>query len=345
MNKDFARKLIEHPGEFTTRQLFERSIEGVFWVDWREADDDIVKMAAKAIGDTDLSAEWVNGKFIINHRGKSTEVPLTPKAGEQGITLATLNKALDPHFEIRFVKASAGGDTLAFMPLRKEHWAALQGIFGAKLEAAFAAVDGSSSFLESEPDQLSAEQLKLINAQMKGVRFARANLRLRTTRFAIEARANPALAGASMPVIEPLFGDLILTYFHALRPTYPVITEAELEQYSMSREELHARALDNASNAWRETRITSKGKIHELTAPDGMGACLALREKLWDEMETFDGPLTAAFPHRDLAIYAATKDQSAIAELRKAVNAMDFSDADALSPNLYDRIKKSWTIR
>lgn len=146
MNKDFARQLVEHPGDQATKQLFEDA-KGVFWVDWREADNYIVKLAADCIGCSNLTAEWVGDKLHIAFRGKVTAVFLKPEPGQQDTTLRALNKALYPEFEIRYVKASDGGDTLAFMPLKPSDWSELESLFGAKVDSAFGKLEIGSPLL------------------------------------------------------------------------------------------------------------------------------------------------------------------------------------------------------
>jgi hypothetical protein len=146
LDKDFARQLIEHPGDQTTKQLFESAV-GVFWVDWREADNYIVTLAADCIGCSELTAEWVGDKLHIVFRGKVTAVSLKPEPGQQDITLRALNKSLYPEFEIRYVKASDGGDTLAFMPLEPSAWSELESLYGAKVDAAFGKLASGSPLL------------------------------------------------------------------------------------------------------------------------------------------------------------------------------------------------------
>lgn len=53
----------------------------------------------------------------VNFAGRLTPVPLNNKPGEQDITLAALNRALQTAFELRWIRASDGGDTLAFQIL------------------------------------------------------------------------------------------------------------------------------------------------------------------------------------------------------------------------------------
>jgi hypothetical protein len=151
MNKEFARRLIEHPNEETTSELFE-GIDGIFWVDWREADNYIVKLASQTLTGVELKAFWADDKLKINYQGQVTEVPLRNKPGDQEITLRTLNRVIAPDFEFRFVKASDGGDTLAFMMLNKESWSELEAEFGPNVGNAFQKTADDVSFFGYEEE-------------------------------------------------------------------------------------------------------------------------------------------------------------------------------------------------
>jgi hypothetical protein len=65
LNKNFARKLIGDPSQQTIKQLL-AGVDGVFWVDWREADEDIIRFASEIIGSGELSPEWVGDKLNVN---------------------------------------------------------------------------------------------------------------------------------------------------------------------------------------------------------------------------------------------------------------------------------------
>lgn len=149
MTKEFARKLIEHPGEETSQALFDEAHDGLFWVDWREADEDIIGLAAEIIGGDKLAPEWIEGKLNIRFNQTLSEIALQFEPGEQDITLRALNKVLEPEFEIRLIKASEGGDTLAFFILDKKSWSELDLVFGGKVDDAFTKITSESSFFRA----------------------------------------------------------------------------------------------------------------------------------------------------------------------------------------------------
>jgi hypothetical protein len=153
LNKNFARKLIGDPSQQTIKQLL-AGVDGVFWVDWREADEDIIRFASEIIGSGELSPEWVGDKLNVNFRGKLTEVPLKCEPGEQYITLATLNEAIGPTYEIRYIAASSGSDTIAFMVLNKDTLSELEAEFHGKVAEALQKVErGSAYFIQNAQEQ------------------------------------------------------------------------------------------------------------------------------------------------------------------------------------------------
>ncbi len=72
-----------------------------FAVDWREADDDIVRYCESLLGTGRLSAEWVAGDLFVIFGSKRVRVPLMQSPADRHITLLTLNEALSPEFEAR----------------------------------------------------------------------------------------------------------------------------------------------------------------------------------------------------------------------------------------------------
>jgi hypothetical protein len=157
ITKAFLRDIIYDPGNRIIDQLFD-GVEGVFWVDWREADENIIKMAAQIIGDNTLAPEWNEGALYVKFRGQLTKVPLNFEPGEQHITLATLDRAIGPDYEIRYMKASEGGDTTAFMLLKRQQLSALNAEFGEKMGDALQPVaSGSLYFIRSSQEQADAK--------------------------------------------------------------------------------------------------------------------------------------------------------------------------------------------
>jgi hypothetical protein len=166
MNKQFARKLIDHPSNEVLKQLFD-GVDGVFWVDWREADENIVDLVAQLVGndkssqDRLLSPFWKDGKLYVKFRAELTEIPLKFEPGEQYITLAAINNAISPEYQIRYISASEGGDAVAFMILTAHALSELVGEFGTKVGEALQTVDQDSMYFK----QAANEKLVVLAAK------------------------------------------------------------------------------------------------------------------------------------------------------------------------------------
>lgn len=147
MADDLTHRLIDAPGKETTQALFKERHQGVFWVDWREADNYLGTLVARALDASEPTTQWQDDKLLVRYRDRSTIAPLEGIAGEQDKTLRSLNEVLSPDFEIRWIRASEGGDTLAFMVLPAAEWTSLEAAHGAKVDAAFMRlVEGSELF-------------------------------------------------------------------------------------------------------------------------------------------------------------------------------------------------------
>jgi hypothetical protein len=345
MNPGFARELIENPGEKTTGKLFD-SVAGVFWVDWREGGVDIVKLAAAAMGESELAAEWSGETLRIKFRGQQSEVHIPPKPGEQDITLLALNRLIAREFEIRFVKASDGGDTLAFLPLTKQDWLEIDFAFGDRAAAAFGKIETGSVFFGAESHELPDHAKKQVKMQTKDLHFARANFRLTTKAREATTRDLTGAGRAYQSVREPMFGDLLLTFFHDLKPAYPVITEGELEEYGMDRDALRKIAWQNLQLAFKHLKVmtTDRKGVFEIQGGGDMIACIALHERAWDTIEKQRGSLIAAFARRDQVLFVSAADKVAIAALRDTVGHPNNSDARVLSRQLYQRRANGWQV-
>lgn len=327
METTFARELIENPGPATTRQLFAQRHPGIFWVDWREADDEIVRLAAAALARTDLRPSHEGGKLFIDCGGRRTEVPLEHKPGEQDVTLASLNRALHPYFEIRYVKASEGGDTAAFQALPAASWRELEASFGARVSQAFPRLDSQAPLFARE--ELPANFLAGVHKQLGPVHFARVALRVISAERATQLVSDPARTGDAMPYVDGLGGDLAMTYFHDLiGGDHADITEGELRQYGTSAEEMRGQALQNTEASWSGLAyFTREGLKKVVTRDELVASTVALCDGMWTELSRKDGPLLAAFPHRDVVLFGRAGDSDAVGAMLEAIDAFHAAGA------------------
>ena len=131
MNVTLIKNAIASPSEQAIQALLDEE-DTVFWVDWKQEDEDIIgvcenilqtgRLAAELI-DTDLGGGY---DLYIQYGDKRVRVPLTYSLQDRHITLCSLNAALAPDWEIRFCIDSNDSDTLAFLPLSIHQWEELE---------------------------------------------------------------------------------------------------------------------------------------------------------------------------------------------------------------------------
>lgn len=131
MNLQAIERFLSTPTEASLERFLD-SPEVVFWVDWREEDDAIVQYCEDVLQTEQLGAELRDieeepgFQLVITYKGQSFDVPLLADLADRHITLVALNEAIAADFEIRFCISSAGGDTLAFVPLPNDVWRQLE---------------------------------------------------------------------------------------------------------------------------------------------------------------------------------------------------------------------------
>lgn len=71
------------------------------------------------------------------------------------LPLKTLNKIIQPEYEIRLFMESLGSDTLAFVPLSKEEWEELEKEFGEeKVNYYFSKIKDNSKMFDLDMNEL-----------------------------------------------------------------------------------------------------------------------------------------------------------------------------------------------
>ncbi len=169
--------------------------------------------------------------------------------------------------------------------------------------------------------------------------------RIKHTNFLRALNEMPEIQADSMPIIEPLVGDLLLTYALDVGPNFISVSAGTLEQYQINQSDLRQIAETNALEAMSELRVRTEGAVNELLARDNMAACSILYPELWQQIEQeLNGPVVAAFPHRDIVLYTCADSPEHVASLKAAVAQIDFDETHALSRLLYKPVDGQWHV-
>lgn len=168
--------------------------------------------------------------------------------------------------------------------------------------------------------------------------------RIKHRNFLAAVNDIPGITDASRPLVEPLVGDLLLTYAIDIGPSYLSVTPDNLKDHGLAEADVRRLAEAFGREAMRDVQVRSDGTLHELTAPEGMAACSILYPELWRQIEgELAGPVVVAFPHRDFALYALA-DEKGLASLKDVLGQINFDETHALSALLYRPTAEGWQV-
>ena len=147
------------------RESFDKLWENctkLVWIDWREYDEEIINYVEsvihleKLIGKIENVDNKMGFDIIIEWKGKEYKVSYPDEEGsDRDTTIKTLNKIIQPEYEIRLFMESLGSDTLAFVPLAKEEWEEFEREFGEeKVNYYFSKIDDNSKMFELDMNEL-----------------------------------------------------------------------------------------------------------------------------------------------------------------------------------------------
>ncbi len=149
---EMVKRYLSEGSTVAFHKTFSGTYDAVMWVDWREEDDAIIRYCEDILQTGRLSAtvkevfENPGFELIIEYGEMKRKVPYRSSGADRDTTLVTLNDVIQPDYEIRFCKASAGSDTLAFLPLAAAQWKELEKKYGAMVLKHFSKVSKSTAF-------------------------------------------------------------------------------------------------------------------------------------------------------------------------------------------------------
>lgn len=140
--------------------IFWENSQKLAWIDWREYDEDIINYIEGVIQSGELSGKSkdvdneMGFDIFIEWKGIEYKISYPDKEGsDRDTTIKTLNKIIQPEYEIRLFMESLGNDTLAFVPLLKSEWEELEKKFGEeKVNYYFSKIDDESKMFDLDMD-------------------------------------------------------------------------------------------------------------------------------------------------------------------------------------------------
>lgn len=162
--------------------------------------------------------------------------------------------------------------------------------------------------------------------------------RIKHTNFLKALENIPGMDDNAKPLVEPLAGDLLMTYAVDTGPGYEMVSRASIAKYGLDPADLRTLARSNALPALRSIQCHSDGTLYALRADDNMTACSILFGEFWDQVERErGGQLITIFPHRDRVVFGRLDNPATIPALHKVLESIDFNQPHALSQLMYTR--------
>lgn len=158
---EYIKDFLKNEDRESFDNLWEKE-KKLVWIDWREYDEEIINYVESVIHSEKLigKIENVDNKMgfdiIIEWEGKEYKISyLNEEGSDRDTTIKTLNKIIQPEYEIRLFMESLGSDTLAFVPLSKEEWEELEKEFGEeKVNYYFSKIKDNSKMFDLDMDEL-----------------------------------------------------------------------------------------------------------------------------------------------------------------------------------------------
>jgi hypothetical protein len=128
----------------------------VFHVDHREEDELIAGYCERVLSTGDLASELVDidddpgFELELSHGGRTLKAGLRGDPGDRHLTILALNRVLHPQYEIRVCVDTKVTDTLAFLALTTQEWAALEARFKDAVSRRFRKVEVSPNLFTDE---------------------------------------------------------------------------------------------------------------------------------------------------------------------------------------------------
>jgi uncharacterized protein YtpQ (UPF0354 family) len=152
----------------------------------------------------------------------------------------------------------------------------------------------------------------------------------------------------SMPLTEPLVGDLIVTYALDLPGMFQMFSEREFEKSGLTRQELRATAVANLRKNLPRLKLSKKGPLVSLALGSNLDACLLVIDRIWEQViphMPVPGKIVAIAPNRDVVLCTGSESPEGIAQLRQIAKVQRAKEpVHGLSEQLMLRDGKDWFV-
>lgn len=152
----------------------------------------------------------------------------------------------------------------------------------------------------------------------------------------------------SMPVTEPLVGDLLITYALDLPGAFKMFSERELEKSGLTRQQLRSLAVENLCKRLPRPKLATKGPLVSLAVGQNLDACLLLVDAAWKTVAKHmpvPGRLIVSVPNRDVVLCTGSSSHEGILKLRQIAQVQRAKEpVHALTEALLVRDANQWAV-
>ncbi|WP_238654372.1 hypothetical protein [Paenibacillus piscarius] len=115
-------------------------------VDWREEDEEIVRLFGKRLPDETVGVTSTDKGLDVTYNGQLHSIPLTFTGQDRYITIRGFQELIRDQYEIRLFEASYFSDTHEFLILPKRQWEELDSRYPKRTREIFRVVDDELDF-------------------------------------------------------------------------------------------------------------------------------------------------------------------------------------------------------
>lgn len=134
--------LFEGDGEQLEQFTFVYSIV----VDWREEDEEIIRLFGKRLPDETVEVTSTDKGLDVTYNGQRHSIPLTFTGKDRYITIRGFQELIRDKYEIRLFEESYLSDTHEFLILPKRQWEELDDRYPARSREIFRVLDDELDF-------------------------------------------------------------------------------------------------------------------------------------------------------------------------------------------------------
>lgn len=128
------------------QQLQQFAFANSVTIDWREEDEEIVRLFGKQLPDETVEVTPTDKGLDVTYNGQMHSIALTFTGNDRYITIRGLQELIRDKYEIRLFEASYLSDTHEFLIMPKQKWEELDARYPVRSREIFRVIDDELDF-------------------------------------------------------------------------------------------------------------------------------------------------------------------------------------------------------